>query len=198
MVIIILKRKLNSDKFLQAYITGLALGDGNLSNPNGRAVRLRITCDKKYPQLIDHIKESLHHLLPENRISTANKPGCVDVSVYSNQLTSLIGYQWNGGSKIVQNVGVHDWIKDNSLYSKECLRGLFQTDGSIYLDRGYTMVNFINTGKQLSVDTFHMIQDLGYSPNMQRLYQENGKIKHTIRLAKNSKKFIGEIGLWKK
>jgi len=43
-------RRVSEDKKLHAYIVGLALGDGNLSNPNGRAVRLRITCDKKYPQ----------------------------------------------------------------------------------------------------------------------------------------------------
>ena len=31
----------NPDRDLQAYVIGLAVGDGNLSNPNGRAVRLR-------------------------------------------------------------------------------------------------------------------------------------------------------------
>ena len=40
---------LNSDKNLQAYVIGLALGDGNLSKPGPRAVRLRISCDNKYP-----------------------------------------------------------------------------------------------------------------------------------------------------
>ena len=39
-----------------AYIIGIALGDGNLSNPNKRAVRLRITCDTGYPGLIENIK----------------------------------------------------------------------------------------------------------------------------------------------
>jgi hypothetical protein len=50
--------KLNPDKLLQAYIIGVALGDGDLSNPNGRAVRLRITCDKKYPRLIEHVAKT--------------------------------------------------------------------------------------------------------------------------------------------
>jgi hypothetical protein len=43
---------LHPDSELHAYVLGLAIGDGNLSNPNGRAVRLRITCDTKYPILI--------------------------------------------------------------------------------------------------------------------------------------------------
>jgi hypothetical protein len=46
---------LNADRQLQAYVIGLAIGGGNLSNPNGRAVRLRITCDTKYPALIARI-----------------------------------------------------------------------------------------------------------------------------------------------
>ena len=42
-----------------AYIIGVALGDGNLSNPNGRAIRLRISCDTRYPFIIESIKEAL-------------------------------------------------------------------------------------------------------------------------------------------
>lgn len=56
---------LNSDKSLQAYVIGLAIGDGNLSNPNGRAVRLRITCDKKYPILLRKIAISLKKYCPK-------------------------------------------------------------------------------------------------------------------------------------
>lgn len=38
-----------------SYIVGVALGDGNLSNPNGRALRLRITCDEKYPGIANEM-----------------------------------------------------------------------------------------------------------------------------------------------
>jgi hypothetical protein len=44
---------LNPDPELQAYVIGLAIGDGNLSNPNGRAIRLRISCDTNYPHLLE-------------------------------------------------------------------------------------------------------------------------------------------------
>jgi hypothetical protein len=42
---------MNADTQLQAYVIGLAIGDGNLSNPSGRAVRLRITCDRGVARL---------------------------------------------------------------------------------------------------------------------------------------------------
>jgi hypothetical protein len=60
---------LSPDPELQAYVIGLAIGDGNLSNPNGHAVRLRITCDTKYPELITKIRDALQRLLPNNRVT---------------------------------------------------------------------------------------------------------------------------------
>jgi hypothetical protein len=175
----------------------VALGDGNLSNPNGRAVRLRITCDKKYPRLISHIRNSLQSLLPENKISIVDRIGCVDIGVYSNRLPELIGYPWDGGPKIVQDVGVQSWIKNEPLFTKECLRGLFQTDGCIYEDRGYLMVNFTSAGERLAKDVFRMMERLEYYPRMQKIYQKNIYRRYTIRLSKNVESFIKEIGLWK-
>ncbi len=188
---------LNSNKILQAFIIGVALGDGNLSNPNGRAVRLRITCDKGYPILIDHIATKLRELFPENKVSFIDRNRAVDICLYSNHLVALLGYSWNFGPKDQQNVGIPDWVKEDTQYAKECLRGLFQTDGSIYHDRGYLMINFVNACEQLAEDVYRMIQSLGYTPNIQRLFQSNQKIKHTIRLSRETKRFINEIQLWK-
>jgi phosphotransferase system IIB component len=39
-----------------AHIIDVALGDGNLSSQNGRATRLRVTRDNKYPAIIEQIK----------------------------------------------------------------------------------------------------------------------------------------------
>jgi hypothetical protein len=87
---------LNPDPELQAYVIGLAIGDGNLSNPNGRAVRLRITCDTKYPALIAKIRSALQRLLPTNRVGLVQSKGnYVNLSVYSNRLEPLLGWRAN-------------------------------------------------------------------------------------------------------
>lgn len=67
---------LNPNFCLQAYVIGLAIGDGNLANPNGRAVRLRITCDTKYPRLIVKVRSSLTDLLPRNRVRSLGARSC--------------------------------------------------------------------------------------------------------------------------
>lgn len=50
-----------------SYIIGIAIGDGNLSNPNGRAVRLRVSCDEKYPLIIKEIIHEIHVILPKKQ-----------------------------------------------------------------------------------------------------------------------------------
>ena len=61
----------------------------------------------------------------------------------SNQLEELLGWDACKGPKYLQNVSVPEWIKTKKEYYTSCLRGLIETDGSIYSDRGYKMVNFV-------------------------------------------------------
>lgn len=184
----------------EAYLIGLALGDGNLSNPNGRAVRLRITCDKNYPNLINEVLKVMQLRFPANKVGMVDRKGCVDVYVYSNELPSILGWRWDGGPKDVQGVKVPNWIKSRPQFVRACLRGLFQTDGCAYQDRGYTMLNFVNTCQDLAEDVIDLIERLGYKPNLQILQPSQNKMrqtKYTIRVSKNAEHFIKEIGYWK-
>lgn len=74
---------------------------------------------------------------------------------------------------------------------------MLQTDGSIYLDRGYTMVNFVSCIPTLAMDVISMMNQLGYKPNIQKFTSSNLD-KYTIRISRRSTEFINEINLWKK
>jgi len=181
-----------------AYLIGLAIGDGNLSNPNGRATRLRITCDTKYPNLIKNIVYTLEELFPNNKVSIVRKSGnCVDISCYSNKLERLLGWKADLGSKYQQKVSVPEWIMGDREFTISCLQGLFETDGSVYEDRGYTMVNFVTIIPKLSKNVLDMIVSLGFKPNLQIFKPKTGKLKHTVRISKNAKEFIKTIPLEK-
>lgn len=182
-----------------AYIVGVALGDGNLSRPNGRATRLRITCDKKYPNLITEIRDALIVIFPKNKVSLvlSRTDNCVDVSVYSNRLNDFIPWKVSCGSKIEQQAHVPEWIMRNNSYTKACLKGLFQTDGSIYYDRGYIMINFTNLIKPLINDVHLMVTSLNFKPHVYSSKQPNGKDKFVIRISKSASEFISEIGVTK-
>jgi len=174
-----------------AYIIGVAIGDGNLSNPNGRATRLRITCDLKYKKLIKNIAASLGKVFPVNKISSIKRrDSCVDISCYSNRLEGLFGWKAKNGSKIEQNVSIPKWIKKNRISMIKCLKGLFETDGSVYSDRGYIMANFTTAIYPLSQDVMEMITRIGFRPNLQTHQAKDGRIKYTIRITQRAKEFI--------
>lgn len=182
-----------------SYIVGVALGDGNLSRPNGRATRLRISCDSTYPHIAEEIMKALRFLLPLNRVSKVKpRGGCFDISVYSNKLNDWMPWTVGMGPKKAQKARVPSWIRNDVTYSQNCLRGLIQTDGCIYVDRGYTMVNFTNNCKELAGDVHTMLERLGYRPRLM-ISNNAGLIKYTTRVARVSEvaRLIRDIGLYK-
>jgi hypothetical protein len=191
----IMKNKLPiNNKALRAYVIGLALGDGNLSNPNGRATRLRITCDLKYPKLIKNIQNAIRKLLPENKVAIVKrKANCLDVSCYSNNWESILGWKSGNGTKFTQNVDVPEWIKEDKYLSVQCLRGLIETDGSIYFDRGYPMVMFVTVIQPLAKSVMGMIENLGFKPRIYSIIPKskfNAKRTFHIRISKNVYEFL--------
>lgn len=86
----------------------------------------------------------------------------------------------------------------NPRFIRACLRGLIQTDGSIYSDRGYKMVNFTNNIKMLADDVKDMIEKLGYQPKIYQTKQRSGNPKYTVRLSRGVDDFVVELALQKK
>jgi|SRR3989344_611709 len=193
-------KQLNSDQELQAYIIGLALGDGNLSRVR-KTTRLRISCDKKYPFLYKKIISSLELLLPNNKVSIVNHPfdGGLDVSVYSNHIETLLGWKAKSGSKFSQKVSVPSWIKESKQYTISCLRGLIETDGSIYNDRGYKMMIFTSIIPELANDFQGMMNSLGFKSHLYKIDKSkliskfHQQTLYHIRLSKSVSEFLALI-----
>ncbi len=171
-----------------AYIVGVALGDGNLSSPNKRVTRLRISCDASYPNIANEIEASLRVLFPKNKVSRVIRSDakCFDISVYSKNLDLWMPWRIGRGSKIAQGARVPAWILEDKSYSEACLRGLIQTDGCIYTDRGYHMVNFVNVCEPLARDAYTMLEALGYKPRFNTLPTKNGTTKFTVKISRQT------------
>ena len=146
--------------------------------------------------MIKNIIKNLEIIFPNNKVSTVDRINAVDISVYSNDLENILGWKAKNGSKIAQKVNVPIWIKQNSTYQKECLRGLFQTDGSLYYDRGYIMANFTSVCCTLIKDVEEMLKNIGFEVKARKVI-DKGRIKYVIRISKNTEKFIRLINFWK-
>ena len=107
------------------------LGDGCISR-TGRTQRLRITLDKKYPEIIEECSSSLRSLMPGHAVSTVNRPGCVDVSCYSILWPDLLP-QHGAGRKHLRQIILEPWQQRVvEAEPRAFLRGLFHSDGSYF------------------------------------------------------------------
>ena len=156
-------------------------------------MRLRISCATRYPALIEKISQSLARLLPQNRVSVVRtRSKCVIVSVYSNHLETLLGWKASGGSKHHQSVQVPEWVREDPALSVCCLRGLIETDGTVYEDRGYPMVMYSTVIPTLAEQVHEIVRGLGFVPHMYKIQQRpaNWLPKYQLRLSRNVRAFL--------
>jgi len=173
-----------------AYITGIAIGDGNISNPNKKAYRLRITCDKKYPKIIERIIESLKILFPRNKVSVVErKDNALDISVYNNSINNLFGWRLENGKKIDQIIQIPEWINKENLFIKNFIKGLFESDGSIYIDRKYLNANLVSYNREIVDFAFDKIIECGFSPKKYTVKEKN-KNKYTVKVSTKTQEFL--------
>ena len=122
------------EKILLAEFIGIMLGDGNLYCNNKGQYVIRITGDlnkdKKYHEdFISNLfyglfnKEMRVQIYPDRRV----------LCCYSKHIfDQLISFGLKHGNKLENNVYIPDWIFDDDRYVIACLRGLIDTDGSVF------------------------------------------------------------------
>lgn len=126
------------------YVLGMYLGDGCVSRCR-RVWRLRITLDKKYPEIIDRCRGAIDMLMPGQHASIEPQPkGCVIVSLYSKHWPCLLP-QHGPGLKHSRPIRLAPWqellVKQAT---QQFVRGLIDSDGCrvVANDRGVRSVRY--------------------------------------------------------
>lgn len=118
------------DERAYSYLLGLYLGDGHIVRPKQhRAYTLAITCDDKWPGVMDSVEQAVRDVLPNNKPCRVRRTGCHDVKVYSQHLPCLFP-QHGPGLKHERDVSLVPWqqtIVDAHPWG--LLRGLIHADG---------------------------------------------------------------------
>ncbi|MCB9450321.1 MAG: hypothetical protein H6672_02715 [Anaerolineaceae bacterium] len=114
-----------------AYLLGLYLGDGSISLSKGhRVYKLRVTLDKRYPNIINACGQTIQVILPNNHPGSAQKPGCIDVVSYYKFWPDIFP-QHGKGRKHEREIALEAWqLKIVDTYPLELFRGLYHSDGS--------------------------------------------------------------------
>ncbi|MDE2116436.1 MAG: LAGLIDADG family homing endonuclease, partial [Patescibacteria group bacterium] len=115
----------------------------------------------------------------------------------SNRLENILGWKAGKGSKYEQKVCASAWIFNKKHFIRNCLRGLIETDGSIFRDRTYTHVNFTSIIPTLVLDVERMLAGLGYSYSTQCVQDRNprSKPKYVVRVCTRSLDLIKELNI---
>ncbi|MFF1509864.1 helix-turn-helix domain-containing protein [Streptomyces sp. NPDC058326] len=119
------------DEVAYAYLLGLYLGDGHISQPQQHRVpSLRITLDDNWPGVQQEAMASVRAVFPDNAASRARKTGCHDVKVCSKHLACLFP-QHGPGKKHERTMTLEQWQQEIvDAHPWPFIRGLIHSDGS--------------------------------------------------------------------
>jgi hypothetical protein len=155
-----------------AEFIGVMLGDGGIYE-NKTVSQIRITGNsekelKYFMNFLEPMIENLFAVLPV--ISCRKSEKTIVLRINSVETTKfLISCGLLSGNKVKNQVGIPQWIKNEKSLMKACLRGLIDTDGSIYRMTpqwpNLFQLSFKNNSKRLLQDVRDTFIALGFHPS---------------------------------
>lgn len=111
-----------------AEMVGIIMGDGSISN-----YQIRVTLDRKVDrEYALFVSKIIHNVLNE-KPTWSERDGVIELVLSGAGLVDMLeALGLKRGNKITNQIKIPDWIFSKSIYQRACLRGLFDTDGSIY------------------------------------------------------------------
>jgi transcriptional regulator with XRE-family HTH domain len=120
-----------------AEFIGIFLGDGGISNASQITISFNKKNGRDYSKKVIKLIKSLFGISPV--IYALSSPASKNVIRLVVSSTNLVEFLEKNnikrGNKVKNQVDVPRWIKNDPKYSKDCLRGLVDTDGGVYYHR---------------------------------------------------------------
>lgn len=155
-----------------AEFIGIMIGDGHV-NEYQASVTLDIKTDIEYCKFVADTIRNLFRIEPT--FQRRPKNGCINIVVSSVKFTDLlVALGLPRGDKIKGGLDVPDWISDNLDYSIACLRGIFDTDGSIFQEihrvkdkiYAYPRMTFTSYSEPLRESIYRILSEVEVSVKM--------------------------------
>jgi len=117
------------DKSAYAYLLGLYLGDGWLSEHRRKVFKLRVSLDARQPAIFEECKRAIIDVAPGRRIGHQSGRGCVIVGAYWKHWCCLFP-QHGPGRKHSRRIELARWqLEIARAFPNRLLRGLIHSDG---------------------------------------------------------------------
>ncbi len=183
----------NSEKL--AELLGILMGDGHLSEYQV-SVTTNSKTDREHASFSCELIKELFNVSPT--IKKKKNENTVNVVVSSKNLVKFLHSRGMPiGNKIQNQLSMPKWITKNNSYQRAFMRGLFDTDGSVYLDihkrgrktykyLGWTVTSYAD---KLMAGLIEVLKKSGFSPT-HRISQKSAY----IRKQKDILRYFQEIG----
>lgn len=154
-----------------AELLGLYLGDGHISDLP-RTQRLRISLDRRHPQIVARTRDLVAACFPENRtyVVDADDGATAVVRVYSSHLGCVFP-QHGAGKKHDRRIELEEWQRTLVEAAPwALLRGLVHSDGCFFINRTgrykYLSVAFKNKSADIRELFAETCERVGVRPRM--------------------------------
>ncbi len=177
-----------------AELIGIMLGDGGLPGKHQFTISFNYETDSEYAEYICRLIISLFGI--SSYIHRRKNSRGADIVVNSTNLVEfLLKEGLVAGNKVRNQVDVPDWIYEKMEYRIACMRGLMDTDGSVYLHKyisggkvyTYPKLCFANRSTPLLNFVFDTLKKLDF-----RAYLNGDHI--SIYAIEEVRKYFGKIG----
>lgn len=157
-----------------AEFVGIMLGDGGIT-----AYQIKITLnkvdEKEYADCVLKLIKKLFGVVPSCVFSKNSKALNISVSRRDLVLFCIEKLDLPLGNKIKHRIDIPQWILENKKFLARCIRGLVDTDGSVFWERhkgnilyAYPRLNFTSSSPPLVQSVFIALTNLGLSPVIRR------------------------------
>lgn len=143
-----------------AEIIGILLGDGSLTH-----FQIVVTLGNKEYSYAEYVKSLMNKVFHADAKIGIRETKYNDVYFGSVEISSWLQDQGLVFNKVKDQVDVPGWIFCKDSYKKACLRGFFDTDGSVYKIRHGIQLSFTNYSVPLILSLRKMLFELEYTPS---------------------------------
>ena len=203
------KIKFPEDSEDLAEFYGIMLGDGNsyrINYYNSRTDKrsthtIKIVGDSRFDRkyFLEYVKPLIEKLFEitvrvgkfKPKENFVNSKNAMFLESHGKELIGFLERKgFKPGNKIKNKLGIPDWIKKNSAFLNVCLRGLYDTDGSIYklTNQNSHQICFTNVNKILLNDVRDSLLNGGI--NCSKISKKDIYITKKSEL----RKFLKQIG----
>lgn len=194
-----------------AEFYGIMLGDGNSTRLKGYKIgtyMIRIVGDlnKDREYLMNYVKPLIERLFKIKVRIGKFKSNAMFVEAHSKKLIDFLESKgFKPGDKIRNNLGIPKWIKSTPRFLRSCLRGLYDTDGSVYkiTNQNSHQINFCNYNQRLLSEAREAIKSLGITPSKITKGQEfnitkkSELTKFLKTIGFSNSKHLNKVKMWK-